>query len=71
MNILVPHIIANLSTSAIYGGGNGTTVSSTDLTVLSGNFLKIYGGGNGGTVSGDTNALRASKKMNWTVFILL
>ncbi len=46
----------NKTLSAIYGGGaSGTTVASTDLTILSGNFLNIFGGSNGGTVSGDTN----------------
>ena len=41
--------------SAIYGGGkSGSTVASTDLTLLSGQFYRIYGGSNGGTVSGDT-----------------
>ena len=41
--------------TAIYGGGNGTTVASTDLTLLSGNYKTIFGGSNKGTVSGDTN----------------
>ncbi|MBQ8850586.1 MAG: hypothetical protein IJ011_09670 [Clostridia bacterium] len=41
--------------SAIYGGGGGTTVASTSLTLLSGNYYKIYGGSNKGTVTGDTN----------------
>lgn len=40
---------------AIYGGGAaGTDVDSTDLTVLSGDFINVYGGSNGGTVTGDT-----------------
>lgn len=41
--------------SAIYGGGSGTTVESTSLTLLSGNYLKIYGGSLDGKVTGDTN----------------
>ena len=41
----------------LFGGGKtGTTVASTDLTVLSGVYTHIYGGGNAGsTVSGNTN----------------
>ena len=41
----------------IFGGGQaGTTVASTDLTVLSGVYTHIYGGSNqGGTVTGNTN----------------
>ena len=41
----------------IFGGGQeGTTVASTDLTVLSGVYTHIYGGSyKGGTVTGDTN----------------
>ena len=41
----------------IFGGGqDGTTVASTDLTVLSGVYTYIYGGSNqGGTVTGNTN----------------
>ena len=41
----------------IFGGGqDGTTVASTDLTVLSGVYTHIYGGSNqGGTVTGNTN----------------
>ncbi len=44
--------------TAIYGGGApGTTVASTDLTLLSGDYKSIYGGSNKGTVTGDTNVL--------------
>lgn len=44
--------------TAIYGGGkSGTTVASTDLTLLAGDYKSIYGGSNGGTVSGDTHVL--------------
>ena len=46
---------ANGAYIRIYGGGNGTDVASTDLTVLAGDYSKINGAGNGGTVSGNTN----------------
>ncbi|MBP3627310.1 MAG: hypothetical protein J6J39_04615, partial [Clostridia bacterium] len=40
----------------LFGGGvSGTTVESTDLTVLSGSYVAIYGGSNSGDVTGDTN----------------
>ena len=40
----------------LHGGGmSGTTVSSTDLTVLSGTYNGIFGGSKCGTVLGDTN----------------
>ncbi len=39
----------------IYGGGKNTTVASTNLTLLAGDYKDICGAGNGGTVSGDTN----------------
>jgi hypothetical protein len=40
----------------LHGGGmSGTTVASTDLTVLSGTYAGIFGGSKGGTVLGDTN----------------
>ena len=39
----------------LFGGGNGTTVASTNLTVLSGVYVTIYGGTRGGYVTGDTN----------------
>ena len=39
----------------LFGGGNGTTVASTNLTVLSGTYVTIYGGTRGGSVTGDTN----------------
>ena len=41
----------------LYGGGNNTTVESTNITVLSGNYDKIYGGGNDGLVLGNTNVV--------------
>lgn len=60
----------NKTLSAIYGGGaSGTTVESTDLTVLSGNFLRIYGGSENGTVSSDTNLIvggTTNKACTWT-----
>ena len=50
---------SGVTTSAgcsVYGGGkSGSSVASTDLTVLSGNFTRIFGGSKGGTVTGDTN----------------
>ena len=43
-------------TLELHGGGMaGTTVASTDLTVLSGTYKSIFGGSQGGTVLGDTN----------------
>ena len=39
----------------LFGGGNGTTVESTNLTVLSGSYVTIYGGTREGCVTGDTN----------------
>lgn len=39
----------------LFGGGNGTTVANTDLTVLSGTYVTIYGGTRGGYVTGNTN----------------
>lgn len=39
----------------LFGGGNRTTVDSTNLTVKAGNYTYIYGGSNGGTVAGDVN----------------
>lgn len=42
-------------TIELHGGGNsGTTVESTDLTVLSGTYKSIFGGSKSGTVLGDT-----------------
>ena len=42
-------------TIELHGGGmSGTTVESTDLTVLSGTYKSIFGGSQGGTVLGDT-----------------
>ena len=38
----------------LYGGGNRTAVTSTNLTILSGNYYRIYGGSFVGTVTGDT-----------------
>ena len=40
--------------TALYGGGNGSTVASTSLTVLAGNYADIYGGSKGGAINGDT-----------------
>ena len=43
-------------TLELHGGGMaGTTVVSTDLTVLSGTYKSIFGGSKSGTVLGDTN----------------
>ncbi len=43
-------------TLELHGGGMaGTTVASTDLTVLSGMYKSIFGGSKSGTVLGDTN----------------
>ena len=43
-------------TLELHGGGMaGTTVASTDLTVLSGTYKSIFGGSKSGTVLGDTN----------------
>ena len=43
-------------TIELHGGGmEGTTVASTDLTVLSGTYKSIFGGSQKGTVLGDTN----------------
>ena len=43
-------------TIELHGGGmSGTTVSRTDLTVLSGTYKSIFGGSKSGTVLGDTN----------------
>jgi hypothetical protein len=40
----------------LYAAGKaGTTVASTNLTVLSGTYTHIYGGSNQGTVTGDAN----------------
>lgn len=40
----------------LFGGGKeGSTVDSTNLTVLSGTYTHIYGGSYKGTVAGDTN----------------
>ncbi len=40
----------------VYGGGQeGTTVKSTDVTILGGVYSRVYGGSYGGTVTGDTN----------------
>ena len=39
----------------LFGGGHGTTVAGTDLTVLSGKYVTIYGGTREGYVTGDTN----------------
>ena len=42
-------------TLELHGGGMaGTTVASTDLTVLSGTYKSIFGGSKSGTVLGDT-----------------
>lgn len=43
-------------TIELHGGGmEGTTVATTDLTVLSGTYKSIFGGSKSGTVLGDTN----------------
>ena len=40
----------------LFGGGKaGTTIKSTDLTVLSGTYTHVYGGSYQGTVTGNTN----------------
>lgn len=40
----------------IFGGGRaGSTVASTDITILAGTYYGIYGGSYQGTVSGNTN----------------
>ena len=41
----------------IFGGDRGKSVTSTDLTILSGNYFAIYGGGrgSGASVEGDTH----------------
>ena len=40
----------------VYGGGTaGSTVASTNVTLLSGTYTMVYGGSNGGTVTGDTH----------------
>ena len=59
---MADHFFANgftyCDTAYVYGGGaSGTTVASTDLTLLSGDYKSIFGGSNGGTVSGDTNVV--------------
>ena len=56
--------------TAIYGGGAaGTTVASTSLTLLAGDYKTVYGGSNKGTVSGDSH-LTVGGKVNaacdWT-----
>ena len=39
----------------IFGGRNGGTVASTELTLLGGKYSEIYGGGYNGNVIGDTH----------------
>ena len=40
----------------LYGGGNSSSsLSKTDITIMSGTYARIYGGSNGGTVSGDVH----------------
>lgn len=39
----------------IYGGGSGTNVSGTDMTILAGSYKAIYGGGRVSDVNGDTH----------------
>ena len=38
----------------LYGGGHQTTVASTNLKVLSGNYYRIFGGSYAGKVTGDS-----------------
>ena len=39
----------------IFGGANGGSIASTDLTVLAGTYTAIYGGSYNGSVIGDTH----------------
>lgn len=39
----------------VYGAGDGGTVESTDVTLLSGNYKRVFGAGVKATVNGDTN----------------
>ena len=41
--------------TVVYGGGSGTNVSGTDVTILSGSYRLIYGGGRNSNVTGDTH----------------
>lgn len=49
-NVRVTNRVGNI----FAGGGEGSNVDSTDLTVLSGNYGAIHGGSYKGTVKGDT-----------------
>lgn len=39
----------------LYGGGNRTNVESTDITLKTGNYIRVFGGCYGGTVNGNTS----------------
>lgn len=57
-NVTMPNSIT------VYGGGKaGSTVKSTNVTLLSGTYNKIYGGSKQGIVRGDTN-LRVGGTVN-------
>lgn len=45
---------ANLT---VYGGANGATVASTNISLLGGKYANVYGGGNNGNVTGNTNVV--------------
>ena len=50
----------------VYGGKNGGTVASTDLTLLAGTYSEIYGGSKSGAVTGDTH-LTVGGNVNSTI----
>lgn len=39
----------------VYGAGNGGTVDSTDVTLLSGDYKRVFGAGINATINGNTN----------------
>lgn len=49
----------------VYGAGNGGTVDSTDVTLLSGDYKRVFGAGVNATINGNTN-LHISGDVNKT-----
>lgn len=52
-NVVIEETVTFTNRIKAFGGGNGATVASTDLTLLGGKYYSIYAGGHGGSVTGN------------------
>ncbi len=51
--IIQESVASENKSTKIYGGGEGTTVTQTNIEIYAGSYKEVWGGGNGGTVSKD------------------